>query len=77
MYEVIGIEKVDYKNNAGNRVMGTRLYLVYDSEKIEGRGCQIEWCGQDCEFPPALMVGDKVGIYYNRYKRPECVYIKE
>lgn len=64
--EVLGYEHVQYVNKSGRQVIGMRLYLVYDSDRVTGSGCESVWISGDLT-PPAL--GSKVRLMYNRFGR--------
>lgn len=73
MYEVVGLERVDYENKSGRRVTGWRVHYVFDlpergNPNEGGRGCDTCYCS-DLVFAdagitvgsPAMPVYDKRG----------------
>lgn len=69
MFNVIGIEKVDYVSKKTNqRVFGTRLHMTYEKMGVSGVCCFNEYIsGQiDCSM---ITVGDTVNVFYNKYGR--------
>ena len=74
MYNVIGIEDVDYNNKSGKRVLGTRLYCTFDDLKIDGSGCEVFFIGQRVDLPP-VSLGDNIQVFYNKYGSIDSVIV--
>ncbi len=77
MFEILGIEKVDYKSRrTGQQVRGTNLYCV-DGQPHPGLiGQRVERLyikeAIDCS---SLSLGDRIDVYYNRYGSVESVHL--
>lgn len=75
-YIVYGIEPVDYERKSDKRrVVGTRLHCTFESDKINGSGCQAFWCPQRVDLPSSLVLGSTVEILYNQWGNVETVRI--
>ena len=67
MYELYGVQTVDYLNRQGRQIRGTRLYCTFTDEKIEGYGTEAFFVSDRVPLPEDLRLGDKLKILYNRY----------
>ena len=66
MYEVIGIEKVDYISKKTNKqVKGYTLHLCYEKENCDGLAVVNEFVGE--EYGKDIKVNDKIELFYNKY----------
>lgn len=67
MYKVIGYQKVNYTNKAGNLVKGTRLYVVEDTprEGLTGYATESLWLRETIDYVPRL--DENVRVYYNKF----------
>ena len=64
MYEVIGLKDFTSEKSGKRTCM---VYLAYESDFIEGRGCEAVWVPAECFNNLELAVGDVVGApSYNR-----------
>lgn len=64
MYEVIGLNDFTSKKNGKRTCM---VYLAFESDNIQGRGCEAVWVPADVFDSLHLSVGDVVGApSYNR-----------
>lgn len=67
MYTIIGKEDVSYVSKKTNQpVIGTRLYLTYEHEKIDGYGVESVFCNS-LIATDHLSVGDQIDVYYNKF----------
>lgn len=73
MYEVIGIERLDYQNKQGNNVRGYRIYFTFDlDEKAvgnRGKACDSVFLGDDAFSNAGIDVGSPAMPIYNKYGR--------
>lgn len=71
MYQVVGIEEIQYKSKStGKDVKGKKLHLLCSSDS-SGKNCkgnkvETVFVGKD-EIIMGLDIGDKVSILYNKY----------
>lgn len=65
MYRVLGFERVDYVSKKGNHVKGHKLYLCFESDKIEGFGALECYISHSIDYIPVL--DQLIDIYYNRF----------
>lgn len=75
IFEVAGIERIDYESRStGRRVTGYRLHLHFSDSRIDGLGCKNVYVpdrlSPDCE---CLHVGDKIRVFYNEFKSVDCI----
>lgn len=66
MFEVIGIERVDFNAPDGNRIVGTRLYLTCNKNRVVGKACESCFI-KDSISTTGIEVGDQIEIFYNKY----------
>lgn len=66
MYNVVGIEKVDYKNRQGRQIKGTALHCMVENEKYGGYAVERVYIGSDVDCS-AIAVNSNVDILYNKY----------
>lgn len=69
MFEIIGKERISYfSKKAQKQVEGTRLYLMFMKESIDGAGCKEIFISDKLGFTFAdFVVGSSVKVYYNEY----------
>lgn len=66
VYEIVGMEKVDYINKEGKHIQGHNLYCVFDHTDIEGMGCENFYVPVSIDVS-SIKVGDKVSFFCNRF----------
>lgn len=73
MYEVIGLERLDYTNKNNRRVTGYRVHFVYDPPKgavnFEGKCCDSVYCNDDVFSGSGIAVGSPVMPVYDKWGR--------
>jgi hypothetical protein len=71
MYNVVGIEKVDYKNQNGNQVKGCKFHCVVETEspRVEGSLVETVYLSDRTinNFGRSPRVGDICNFLYNKY----------
>lgn len=75
--KLIGIEKVDYTNKEGKRIIGTKLHCIYEKERVQGHATlEPIYCNDsvDCS---RLNVGDDIEIYFNNFGKPIFIHTIE
>lgn len=73
MYTIIGIERFNYVSKKdGLPRSGTRLFLTFDSERIDGTGCMEAYCRGNVDTE-GLEVGDVVTLLYDLWKNVAAV----
>lgn len=46
---LIGFKKVDFKDDKGNPISGTRIYIEYEDSLISGKGCDSKYFPSDTD----------------------------
>lgn len=73
MYEVIGIERLDYTNKNNRRVTGYRVYFTYDppGEAVgyEGKCCDSVYCSDAIFTGAGIAVGSPAMPVYDKWGR--------
>lgn len=66
MYNVVGIEKVNYTNKAGRKVIGTALHCLCEEPKYGGYAVERIYCSSsvDCSN---VSVNSNIDVLYNKY----------
>lgn len=75
MFEILGIEKVDYDSRkTGRRVQGTNLHCIVGepSDRCQGQRVERLYVKQDIDCS-SLAVGDRIEVFYNRYGSVDSV----
>lgn len=73
MYRIIGIERFSYVSKRdGKSRSGTRLFLTFDSERIDGTGCMEAYCRGHVDTE-GLEVGDVITLLYDQWKNVAAV----
>ena len=79
MFEIIGIERLDYvsKKN-GQRVRGTNLYCIDGSENRNtiGNRCEKLYCKEAVDTSD-FAIGDRIEVSYNRWGNIETAALVE
>lgn len=79
MFEIIGIERLDYvsKKN-GQRVRGTNLYCIDGSEykNTIGNRCEKLYCKESVDTSD-FAIGDRIEVSYNRWGNIETAALVE
>lgn len=70
---IVGIKLVDFEKD-GQRMIGVKIYVTAESEKVEGLMTDSFFFSRE-KFPEAqkLVVGDSVIVYFNRYGKPNSI----
>ena len=56
--QVVGYERVDFSDNNGNSVKGTRLYITYENPGINGKGADMKFFSDDAKVKlPEIRLG--------------------
>lgn len=70
-YTVIGFKNVDYVNQSGRHITGTRVFLTYEDHLATGLACLDVYLKDSIDYIP--VVGDRIALYYNRFGKVEYV----
>ena len=66
MFQVIGIEKIDFKTRDGDVIRGHRLHLAFEKKDIEGLAVENVFVKESISLDD-IQVGDNVLLFYNKY----------
>lgn len=72
MYIVIGIQNVDFKTPEGTRICGSKLFLTYPKDNVEGLACESCFV-KDSISLAGIEVGDTVELMYNKFGKVQAV----
>jgi len=72
--EVVGVKVCNFTSSDGNLIVGQSVYHCFKEENVEGVACDKIFLRDDSGFP-ALKVGDKIDVSYNRRGKIESVSI--
>ncbi|MDR1753846.1 MAG: hypothetical protein LBR74_02930 [Eubacterium sp.] len=67
--KVLGVQKIDFKTDAGDVIKGNKLFIAYSEDGIEGMKAEGLFLKDGFELPE-IMPGDNISILYNRKGRP-------
>lgn len=74
---IVGIKNVDYTNKNGKQVKGKELHLVYDDNRIEGKGVKSFYVRYDFPNLDKVKLKDRVTLYFNEYKQVDFLVVNE
>lgn len=64
---VVGFERVEFSDNTGKTVSGTRLYITYENEFIKGVGADLKYFPDDGAVKlPEIVIGHKYDFNYQQ-----------
>lgn len=72
MYNLIGIQNVNYTSKSGTQVTGTRLFATFKDDNIKGLGCEAIWVPNNVDIPK-LDANAAFDVSYNRYGRVSAI----
>ena len=72
MFNVLGLESVDYVNKSGVRVQGVRIHTTYQKESCDGYCVEVFYVSLD-KFNPDIKLGCDVEPLYNKYGKVEHI----
>ena len=72
MYNLVGIQNVNYTAKSGSQVTGTRLFATFKDEKIKGLGTEAIWVPNSVDIPK-LEPNAAFDVSYNRYGRVSAI----
>lgn len=72
MFTVIGIQKVDFKAQDGNVIKGTKLYLTFDKDYVDGKACETIFVKESISLV-GIEVGDLITVNYNKFGKVQDV----
>lgn len=76
MYQLCGVQHVHYENKQGRAVRGTRLYALFDDERVDGRGTDVFFVSADrVIIPDNLVVGSLFDVFYDKYGRVSAIHV--
>lgn len=73
--KVIGIQKVDYENKQGKRVVGTKLHCVHSVDVVEGLAVDTVFTKN--EAYQNLKLDSYIQVYYNKFGSVEHIEVVE
>lgn len=74
MYNVIGLESVDYLNKSGKRVQGVKVHTQYRSEKCDGVCVESFYVNID-NWSNDVKLGSNVEPLYNKYGKVQSLQL--
>lgn len=66
-YNVLGIEKVSYKNKEGKQIKGVRLHLSFMRDTCDGLCVESVFVSE--AIAEKIVVGSTIYLLYNKYGR--------
>lgn len=73
MYEVVGIQRLDYTNKSGKHVQGYRVHFTYDFDprdgESRGKACDSVYLSSDVFAECGVDVGSPAMPVYNKFGR--------
>ena len=69
LHNIVGIEKVDYKNQRGNQIKGLKLYCLVENKNVEGSAAETIYLSDRMinDFGRVPKIGDVCEVLYNKY----------
>lgn len=75
MYNVVGLENVDYSNKVGKRVQGIRVHCTFEKpDKCFGVCVESIYISRD-KFDDSIEVGCKIEPFYNKYGQVQSLQV--
>ncbi len=73
MYQIVGIEKKNYKFDDGKTCDGLNLYLTQERNSVDGYVCERVFVSEKKlgNYNPKL--GDRIDVLYNRFGKVQEV----
>lgn len=71
-YTLLGIQHVDFKNNAGETITGTNLFVCYKDPSVDGLRTDKYFVKPEIKFPD-IKLKDAIVIYFNSRGKVEGV----
>lgn len=59
---LLGFKKIDFKNDAGERIVGTKLYICYADSNVTGYQTDSIFVKPDVTLPQDLKPNSSIGI---------------
>lgn len=66
---VVGIERIDYQNKNGYRVVGNRYHCLFEAKAVTGMATDFLYLSDTFieQNKIHIEVGDNLAVYYNKY----------
>lgn len=74
MFNVIGIEMIDYVNKQNRKVQGFKIHCSYPSDNCEGVCVENFYVSAD-KFNDSITLGCNIEPLYNRYGKVQSIHI--
>lgn len=74
-YLTHGIQIVDFLNDQGERIEGTRLYIGYRDEKVVGQRTEKLFIKKGFPLPKELVPGAVLELYFDINKRLDKIQV--
>ena len=63
--KVVGFERVDFEGQNGQSIKGTRVYITYKNDGINGQGADMKFFSDDAKVKlPELVIGAEYDFNY-------------
>lgn len=78
---LIGFKSVNFEDDKGNAVSGTRIYVEYEDSQISGMGCDSKYFPSDTQvkLPPNFEINHKYEFVFEQHGfsgKPALVAVK-
>ncbi len=72
-FKLVGIQRLDFKNSAGEQISGTNIYCAYQDENTEGARTEKFFLKEGVALPQGIKVNDLIDVSFNMKGKVESV----
>jgi len=70
---IIGIEEINFKNQVGEVISGTNIFIAYENPNTKGLRCDKVFLKEEINLPADVRPNELVEIYFNMRGKAEKV----
>ena len=72
--QLLGVQSVNFKNNSGETISGTNIFVAFKEEHVEGMRTEKYFLKEDIALPKDIKLNSVLELSFNRKGKIEAVY---
>jgi hypothetical protein len=72
--QLLGVQYVDFKNNSGETISGTNIFVAYKESGVEGMRAEKYFLKEGITLPKDIKLNSVLELSFNRKGKIEAVY---
>lgn len=72
--QLIGVQKINFTNNSGEKINGLNLFVAFPDENVEGLRTEKFFLKEGIVLPKDTKLNDTINLAFNHKGKIEAVY---